>query len=175
MLANCRAKTNRETDGFVKIIADAKTDRVLGVWIVASVAGTMIAEAALAMEFGATSEDIAYTCHAHPTHSRSGQGSGDGGARASRSTFEGGVDFDLRPRRDTSASWEHWSRAQAARASPALATIPAPTSRRPCFAGTFGWTQNPNSNAGYDAVDVATGSRFEIKAGVYPVQRGPAR
>ena len=64
-----RAKTNREGDGFVKIIADAKSDRVLGVWIVASVAGTMIAEAALAMEFGATSEDIAYTCHAHPTHS----------------------------------------------------------------------------------------------------------
>ena len=50
-------------------IADAKSDRVLGVWIIASVAGTMIAEAALAMEFGATSEDIAYTCHAHPTHS----------------------------------------------------------------------------------------------------------
>jgi dihydrolipoamide dehydrogenase len=69
MLANSRAKTNRETDGFVKIIADAKTDRVLGVWMIASVAGTMIAEAALAMEFGATSEDIAYTCHAHPTHS----------------------------------------------------------------------------------------------------------
>jgi dihydrolipoamide dehydrogenase len=69
MLANSRAKTNREGDGFVKIIADAKTDRVLGVWIIASVAGTMIAEAALAMEFGATSEDIAYTCHAHPTHS----------------------------------------------------------------------------------------------------------
>jgi dihydrolipoamide dehydrogenase len=69
MMANSRAKTNRETDGFVKIIADAKTDRVLGVWIIASLAGTMIAEAALAMEFGATSEDIAYTCHAHPTHS----------------------------------------------------------------------------------------------------------
>lgn len=69
MLANSRAKTNREPDGFVKVIADAKTDRVLGVWIVASVAGTMIAEAALGMEFGATSEDIAYTCHAHPTHS----------------------------------------------------------------------------------------------------------
>jgi dihydrolipoamide dehydrogenase len=69
MLANSRAKTNREPDGFVKVIADAKTDRVLGVWIIASVAGTMIAEAALAMEFGATSEDIAYTCHAHPTHS----------------------------------------------------------------------------------------------------------
>jgi dihydrolipoamide dehydrogenase len=69
MMANSRAKTNRDTDGFVKVVADAATDRVLGVWIVASVAGTMIAEAALAMEFGATSEDIAYTCHAHPTHS----------------------------------------------------------------------------------------------------------
>ena len=69
MLANSRAKTNHEPDGFVKVIADAKTDRVLGVWVIASVGGTMIAEAALAMEFGATSEDIAYTCHAHPTHS----------------------------------------------------------------------------------------------------------
>jgi dihydrolipoamide dehydrogenase len=69
MLANSRAKTNHEPDGFVKIIADAKTDRVLGVWIIASVGGTMIAQAAQAMEFGATSEDIAYTCHAHPTHS----------------------------------------------------------------------------------------------------------
>jgi dihydrolipoamide dehydrogenase len=69
MLANSRAKTNHEPDGFVKIIADAKTDRVLGVWCIASVAGTMIAQAAQAMEFGATSEDIAYTCHAHPTHS----------------------------------------------------------------------------------------------------------
>ncbi len=68
MAANSRAKTNREPDGFVKIIADAKTDRVLGAWIIASLAGTMIAEVALAMEFGATSEDIAYTCHAHPTH-----------------------------------------------------------------------------------------------------------
>jgi dihydrolipoamide dehydrogenase len=68
MMANSRAKTNREPDGFVKVIADAKSDRVLGVWIIASVAGTMIGEAALAMEFGATSEDIAYTCHAHPTH-----------------------------------------------------------------------------------------------------------
>ncbi len=66
--ANSRAKTNRDTDGFVKVIADAKSDRVLGVWIISSLAGTMIAQAAQAMEFGATSEDIAYTCHAHPTH-----------------------------------------------------------------------------------------------------------
>jgi len=69
MLANSRAKTNRDTDGFVKVVADARTDRVLGVHIIASVAGTMIAQAAQAMEFGATSEDIAYTCHAHPSHS----------------------------------------------------------------------------------------------------------
>ncbi|MDB5717369.1 MAG: dihydrolipoamide dehydrogenase [Sphingomonas bacterium] len=67
-LANSRAKTNKDTDGFVKIIADANNDRVLGVWIVCSLAGTMIAQAVQAMEFGATSEDIAYTCHAHPTH-----------------------------------------------------------------------------------------------------------
>jgi dihydrolipoamide dehydrogenase len=69
MLGNSRAKTNREGEGFVKVIADAKSDRVLGVWMIASVAGTMIGQAAQAMEFGATSEDIAYTCHAHPTHS----------------------------------------------------------------------------------------------------------
>jgi dihydrolipoamide dehydrogenase len=67
-MANSRAKTNRDTDGFVKVIADAKNDRVLGVWIISSLAGTLIAEACVAMEFGATSEDIAYTCHAHPTH-----------------------------------------------------------------------------------------------------------
>lgn len=69
MMANSRAKTNHEPDGFVKVIADAKTDKVLGVWCIATVAGTMIAQATQAMEFGATSEDIAYTCHAHPTHS----------------------------------------------------------------------------------------------------------
>ncbi|MEM7781474.1 MAG: dihydrolipoyl dehydrogenase [Pseudomonadota bacterium] len=68
MMANSRAKANRDTDGFVKVIADAETDRVLGVWMVNTLAGTMIAQAAQAMEFGATSEDIAYTCHAHPTH-----------------------------------------------------------------------------------------------------------
>ena len=65
--ANGRAKANQQTDGFVKILADAKTDRVLGVHIVGSDAGNMIAEAALAMEFGASAEDIARTCHAHPT------------------------------------------------------------------------------------------------------------
>jgi dihydrolipoamide dehydrogenase len=68
-MGNSRAKTNRDTDGFVKILADASTDRVLGVHIISSLAGTMIAQVTQAMEFGATSEDIAYTCHAHPTHS----------------------------------------------------------------------------------------------------------
>ncbi|HVZ50848.1 MAG TPA: dihydrolipoyl dehydrogenase [Pseudolabrys sp.] len=65
--ANGRAKANQQTDGFVKIIADAKTDRVLGVHIIGSDAGNMIAEACIAMEFGASAEDIARTCHAHPT------------------------------------------------------------------------------------------------------------
>ena len=68
-IANSRAKVNNETEGFVKIISDAKTDKVLSVSMISSVAGTMIAELALAMEFGASSEDIARTCHAHPTHS----------------------------------------------------------------------------------------------------------
>jgi dihydrolipoamide dehydrogenase len=65
--ANGRAKVNMTTEGFVKILADAKTDQVLGVHIVGPDAGTMIAEAAVAMEFGAAAEDIARTCHAHPT------------------------------------------------------------------------------------------------------------
>ncbi|HEY4406399.1 MAG TPA: dihydrolipoyl dehydrogenase [Xanthobacteraceae bacterium] len=65
--ANGRAKVNLQTDGFVKILADATTDRVLGVHIVGADAGNMIAEAAVAMEFGAAAEDIARTCHAHPT------------------------------------------------------------------------------------------------------------
>lgn len=68
MIANSRAKANRETDGFVKLVADDHTGVVLGAHIVASVAGTMIAQLGQAMEFGATAEDIAYTCHAHPTH-----------------------------------------------------------------------------------------------------------
>jgi dihydrolipoyl dehydrogenase len=65
--ANARARANLATDGFVKILADTKTDRVLGVHILGPDAETMIAEAAIAMEFGASSEDIARTCHAHPT------------------------------------------------------------------------------------------------------------
>ena len=67
-MANSRAKVNNETDGFVKILADGKTDKVLGVHIIGPHCGNMIAEMALAMEFGASAEDIARTCHAHPTH-----------------------------------------------------------------------------------------------------------
>jgi len=65
--ANGRAKVNHTTDGFVKILSDAKTDRVLGVHIVGADAGTMITEATIAMEFGGSAEDIARTCHPHPT------------------------------------------------------------------------------------------------------------
>lgn len=66
-LANSRAKTNLDTDGFVKFLSDKETDRVLGVHIIGPNAGEMIAEAVLAIEYGASSEDIARTCHAHPT------------------------------------------------------------------------------------------------------------
>ena len=66
-MANGRAKVNRTTDGFVKVLADAKTDRVLGVHIIGPDAGTIIAEAAVLMEFGGSAEDLARTCHAHPT------------------------------------------------------------------------------------------------------------
>ncbi|HWM32569.1 MAG TPA: dihydrolipoyl dehydrogenase [Methyloceanibacter sp.] len=65
--ANGRAKVNRTTEGFVKVLADAHTDRVLGVHIIGADAGTMIAEAAVLMEFGGSAEDLARTCHAHPT------------------------------------------------------------------------------------------------------------
>ncbi len=65
--ATARAKVNDTTDGFVKILADAATDKVLGVHIIGADAGTLIAEAAIAMEFGGSAEDIARTCHAHPT------------------------------------------------------------------------------------------------------------
>jgi dihydrolipoamide dehydrogenase len=67
-LANSRAKVNNETEGFVKMLADSKTDKILGVHIIGPHCGDMIAEMALAMEFGASAEDIARTCHAHPTH-----------------------------------------------------------------------------------------------------------
>lgn len=65
--ANSRAKTNLDTEGFVKFIADAETDRILGVHIIGPNAGEMIAEAGLAIEYGASSEDVARVCHAHPT------------------------------------------------------------------------------------------------------------
>jgi dihydrolipoamide dehydrogenase len=65
--ANGRARAMRHTDGFVKILADAETDRVLGVHIIGTGAGDLIAEAAVLMEFGGSSEDLARTCHAHPT------------------------------------------------------------------------------------------------------------
>jgi dihydrolipoamide dehydrogenase len=67
MTANGRAKVNHTTEGFIKILADAKTDRVLGVQLICADAGNMVAEVTLAMEFGASAEDIARTCHAHPT------------------------------------------------------------------------------------------------------------
>ena len=66
-MANSRARANDQTDGFVKLLADATTDALLGAHIVGVGAGTMIAELALAMEFGASAEDVARTCHAHPT------------------------------------------------------------------------------------------------------------
>ena len=67
--ANARTKVNQTTDGFVKILADAKTDRVLGAHIIGAEAGEMIHEAAVLMEFGGSAEDLARTCHAHPTRS----------------------------------------------------------------------------------------------------------
>ncbi len=67
LTANGRAKVNKTTDGFVKVLADAKTDRILGVHIIAAQASEMIAEAAVIMEFGGSAEDLARTCHAHPT------------------------------------------------------------------------------------------------------------
>ena len=67
--ANGRSKVNQTTDGFVKILADAKTDRVLGVHIIGREAGEMIHEACVLMDFGGSAEDLARTCHAHPTRS----------------------------------------------------------------------------------------------------------
>ena len=68
-MANSRARCNDDADGMVKILTCAKTDRILGGWIIGTNAGEMIAEVVLAMEYGASSEDIARTCHAHPTFS----------------------------------------------------------------------------------------------------------
>ena len=64
--ANSRARTNAEIDGIVKVLSDKETDRLLGCHMIAPAAGEMINEAALAMEYGASSEDIARVCHAHP-------------------------------------------------------------------------------------------------------------
>jgi dihydrolipoamide dehydrogenase len=66
-MANSRARCNNDADGLVKILTDKKTDKILGAWIIGNAAGEMIAETVLAMEYGASSEDIARTCHAHPT------------------------------------------------------------------------------------------------------------
>jgi dihydrolipoamide dehydrogenase len=65
--ANGRAKVNKTTEGFVKILANAATDRILGVHIIAAQASEMIAEGTVVMEFGGSAEDLARTCHAHPT------------------------------------------------------------------------------------------------------------
>ncbi|KAG2731336.1 hypothetical protein G9P44_005752 [Scheffersomyces stipitis] len=85
-IANSRAKTNLDTDGFVKFLADAETQRVLGVHIVGPNAGEMIAEAGLALEYGASTEDIARTCHAHPTLSEAFK-------EAALSTFDKPINF----------------------------------------------------------------------------------
>ena len=69
MSANSRARTNNDADGIVKILTDAKTDKMLGIHCVASNAGEMIAEGVLAFEYGASSEDVARTCNTHPTMS----------------------------------------------------------------------------------------------------------
>ena len=68
-MANGRARALNATDGKVKVLADAKTDRILGVHIIGARAGDLISEAVAAIEFGASSEDLARTCHAHPTRS----------------------------------------------------------------------------------------------------------
>lgn len=65
--ANSRARANASTDGFVKVLADTSTDKILGCHIIGPNAGEMIAEAVIAIEYGASSEDLARTCHAHPT------------------------------------------------------------------------------------------------------------
>ena len=68
-MANSRAKTVNDSEGFVKILSDSATDKILGVHIIGPIAGEMIAEGVLAMEYGATAEDVARVCHAHPTMS----------------------------------------------------------------------------------------------------------
>lgn len=65
-MANSRAKTNLDTDGFAKVLADSNTDKILGVHMIGPSAGELINEAVLAMEYGASAEDVARVCHAHP-------------------------------------------------------------------------------------------------------------
>jgi dihydrolipoamide dehydrogenase len=69
MMANSRSRAMHDGEGFVKVLTDKKTDKILGVHMISSVAGEAIAEAVLAMEYGASAEDVARTCHAHPTMS----------------------------------------------------------------------------------------------------------
>jgi dihydrolipoamide dehydrogenase len=69
MSANSRARTNNDAEGMVKILTDATTDKIIGAWCMSSNAGEMISEGVLAMEYGASSEDVSRTCHAHPTMS----------------------------------------------------------------------------------------------------------
>ena len=71
--ANSRAKINHETEGFVKILADANTDQILGVHMIGPNVGELIGEYCVAMEFSASAEDIALTCHPHPTRSEAGR------------------------------------------------------------------------------------------------------
>ena len=66
-MANSRARTNHDSEGFVKILADAETNKILGVHIIGPNAGEMLASGVLAMEYGASAQDVARTCHAHPT------------------------------------------------------------------------------------------------------------
>src|SRR5260370_21515212 len=102
--ANPRARVNLTPEGFVKILADAGTDRVLGVHIVSADAGNMIAEAAVAMEFGASSEDIARTCHAHPT--------------LSEAVKEAALAVDQRASSKLASTWRPGPRGGAGRARP---------------------------------------------------------
>ena len=81
-MANGRARALGDTTGMVKLLADAKTDEILGVHIIGPMASELISEAVVAMEFKASAEDIARICHAHPCLSRSDQGSGARGRQA---------------------------------------------------------------------------------------------
>ena len=71
MMANSRSRAMHDGEGFVKILTDKKTDKILGAHMVSSIAGEAIAEMVLAMEYGACAEDVARTCHAHPTDRKS--------------------------------------------------------------------------------------------------------